>query len=81
MRDGRGGHSYNNYLCIIVNYNQSHIMGSIIYLLGVIISIWCVLDIFKKKIGFFEKLIIAILVLATSWIGFAVYYFFVRNRI
>lgn len=56
-------------------------MGSIIYLLGVIISIWCVLDIFKKKIGFFEKLIIAILVLATSWIGFAVYYFFVRNRI
>lgn len=56
-------------------------MGKIIYLLGIIVSIWCVLDIFKKNIGLLEKLIIAILVLATSWIGFAVYYFFVRNRI
>lgn len=57
-------------------------LGTIIYILGIIAAIWCVLDIFKaKKVELIGKIIIAVLVLATSWIGFAVYYFIVRKKI
>jgi hypothetical protein len=57
-------------------------MGTIIYILGIIVAIWCVLDIFKKpKLDLIIKILLAIAVLATSWIGFLVYYFLIRNRI
>ena len=57
-------------------------MGTIIYILGIICAIWCVLDIFKKpKLDLIIKILLAVAVLATSWIGFLVYYFLVRNRI
>ena len=57
-------------------------MGTIIYILGIIVAIWCVLDIFKKpKLDLILKILLAIAVLATSWIGFLVYYFLIRNRI
>ncbi|MBO7547226.1 MAG: hypothetical protein K6F42_07510 [Bacteroidales bacterium] len=57
-------------------------MGTIIYILGIICAIWCVLDIFKKpKLDLIIKILLAVAVLATSWIGFLVYYFLIRNRI
>lgn len=57
-------------------------MGTILYILGIVAAIWCVLDIFKKtKIDAIMKIVIAVAVLATSWVGFAVYYFIVRSRI
>ncbi|MBR2060382.1 MAG: hypothetical protein IJ979_00445 [Tidjanibacter sp.] len=56
-------------------------MGFILWLLGLICAIWCVLDVFKKNIGMIWKLIVAVLVLGTSWVGLAVYYFFVRKNI
>lgn len=57
-------------------------MGTILYILGIVAAVWCVLDIFKKtKIDTVMKIIIAVAVLATSWVGFAVYYFLVRSRI
>ena len=57
-------------------------MAKIIYILGIVIAIWCVLDIFKKpKLDLIIKILLAIAVLATSWIGFLVYYFLIRNRI
>jgi len=56
-------------------------MGTILYILGLIAAIWCVLDIFKKNIDTVLKIVIAVAVLATSWIGLAVYYFLVRERI
>lgn len=55
--------------------------GKIIYILGVIAAIWCVLDILKKNCGLLKKILLIILVLATSWVGFLVYYFILRNRI
>lgn len=56
--------------------------AKIIYILGIIVAIWCVLDIFKaRKIGLIGKILISIAVLATSWIGFLVYYFIVRKLI
>lgn len=57
-------------------------MAKIIYILGIIIAIWCVLDIFKKtKIGLIGKLLLSIAVLAFSWVGFVVYYFFLKDKL
>ena len=56
-------------------------MGTILYVVGLVCSIWCVLDIFKKNITLPGKLIASIVVLATSWIGLALYYFWARHHI
>ena len=56
-------------------------MGIILYIVGLVCSIWCVLDIFKKNITLPGKLIASIVVLATSWIGLALYYFWARHHI
>ena len=56
-------------------------MGTIIWLVGLICSIWCVLDILKKPIGAVGKLILAIVVLATSWVGSLLYYFWARHHV
>ena len=57
-------------------------MAKIIYILGIIIAIWCVLDIFKKtSIGIIGKILLSIAVLAFSWIGFSVYYFLIKDKI
>ena len=57
-------------------------LGKIIYILGVVIAIWCVLDIFKhNKIGLIGKILLSVVVLAFSWLGFLIYYFLIRNRI
>ncbi|MBO4417778.1 MAG: PLDc N-terminal domain-containing protein [Bacteroidales bacterium] len=56
-------------------------MASLVYIVGVVLSIIAVLDIFKKPISLVGKIICAVLVLATSWIGLAVYFLFARDRI
>ena len=57
-------------------------MAKLVYILGVIIAIWCVLDIFKKtKIGLIGKILLSIAVLAFSWVGFIVYYFLIKDKI
>ena len=56
-------------------------MASLVYIVGVVLSIIAVLDIFKKPISLVGKIICAVLVLATSWIGIAVYFLFARDRI
>ena len=56
-------------------------METIIWLAGVVCAIWCVLDISKKPIGMIGKLIVSIILLATSWLGLAVYYFWARHHI
>ena len=55
-------------------------MGTIIWLAGLICAIWCGLDIFKKPVGLIGKLIMTVIVLATSWLGLALYYFWARNK-
>lgn len=57
-------------------------LAKIVYIVGIIAAIWCVLDIFKKpNLSILWKIVLTIAVLATSWIGFIVYYFLVRNKI
>ena len=57
-------------------------LAKIVYIVGVIAAIWCVLDILKKnKLNLLWKIVLIIAVLATSWIGLLVYYFLIRDRI
>ena len=57
-------------------------LATIVYVVGLIAAIWCVLDIFKKpKLNLLWKIVLAIAVLAFSWIGLLVYYFLIRDRI
>jgi len=56
-------------------------MGSIIYVLGIVLSILAVLDIFKKPIGTGGKIIASVIVLLTSWVGLLVYYLYAKDHI
>ena len=57
-------------------------MGTILYILGVVASIWCVVDILKKNtLSLLWKIILIVAVLATSWLGLLLYYFLIRNKI
>ena len=57
-------------------------LATIVYVLGIVVAVWCVLDIFKKpKLGIIGKILLSVVVLAFSWIGFLVYYFLLRNSI
>ena len=56
-------------------------MATIIYLVGLILSVLAVIDILKKPISLIGKIICCVLVLATSWIGLLVYYFYAKNHL
>ena len=57
-------------------------IAKIVYIVGLIAAIWCVIDIFKKTtLSILWKIVLAIAVLAFSWIGLLVYYFLIRDRI
>lgn len=53
----------------------------IIYFIGLVLAIIAVLDILKKPISLVGKVICAVLVLATSWIGLIVYYLYAKDRL
>lgn len=53
----------------------------IIWLIGLVLAVIAVLDVFKKNISTPWKLVWALLILTTSWIGLIVYYLFAKNRI
>ena len=56
-------------------------MGSIIYIIGVVLAVLAVLDIIKKPISLVGKIISIVLVLITSWIGPAVYYRYAKDHL
>ena len=56
-------------------------MASLIYIIGVVLSVLAVLDIIKKPISLVGKVITAIIVLCTSWIGLAVYYLYATDHL
>ena len=57
-------------------------LATIVYVVGLIAAIWCVIDIFKKpKINLLFKILLAVAVLAFSWVGLLVYYFLIRDKI
>ena len=56
-------------------------IGFIIWIIGLILAIKAVLEIMKWKVDGVEKLLVAILVLLTSWIGLIFYYFWGRDNL
>ena len=56
-------------------------MGSIIYVIGIVLAVLAVLDIIKKPISLVGKVISCVLVLITSWVGLAVYYLYAKNHL
>lgn len=56
-------------------------MSTIIYIIGLVLSILAVLDILKKPISTVGKIICSVLVLITSWIGLLVYYLYAKDHI
>lgn len=56
-------------------------MGTIIWLVGTVLAIMAVMDVFKKNITTGWKIIWSLLLLVTGWIGLAVYYFFAKDKI
>lgn len=56
-------------------------MGTIVWLIGVVCAVWCVLDIFKKNISTAGKLITAVVVLLTSWVGLLAYMFYAKDHL
>ena len=56
-------------------------MGSIIYIIGVVLAVIAALDIVKKPISLVGKIISIVLVLITSWVGLVVYYLYAKNHL
>lgn len=56
-------------------------LGTILYIAGIVLAILAVVDIIKKPISLVGKIICCILVLATSWIGLAVYYLYAKDHL
>lgn len=56
-------------------------VGFIIWIIGLLLAIKAVLEIMKWNVDGVKKLLVAILVLLTSWIGLAVYYFWGRENL
>lgn len=56
-------------------------MGTIIYIAGIVLAVMAVLDILKKPISTAGKVITSVIVLCTSWIGLAVYYFYAKDHL
>ena len=56
-------------------------IGFIIWIIGLILAIKAVLEIMKWKVDGVKKLLVAILVLLTSWIRLIFYYFWGRDNL
>ena len=56
-------------------------MGTIIYIIGLVLAILAVIDILKKPISTVGKVISCVLVLITSWVGLVVYYLYAKNHL
>ena len=56
-------------------------MGFIIWIIGLVLCIKAVLEVLKWDINGVKKLLVVILLLITSWIGLAVYYFWGRQNL
>lgn len=53
----------------------------IIWIIGVVLCVKAVLEIMKWPVDGVKKLLVAIIILLTSWIGICVYYFWGRENL
>lgn len=64
------------FSCAMVKYR-----AMILYLIGVVLTVFCVIDISRKNITTAGKVVTSVIVILTSWIGIAVYFLYARNRL
>lgn len=53
----------------------------IIYIIGIVLAVLAVLDIFKKNMSVAGKIICSLVVLLTSWIGILVYFLWAKDHV
>lgn len=56
-------------------------MKTIIIILGYILAIWVILDIFKKNMSMAGKIICTLVLLLTSWVGVLVYFLWAKDHV
>ena len=56
-------------------------MGTLIYIIGIVLAVLAVFDILKKPISTVGKIISCVLVLLTSWVGLIVYYLYAKDHL
>ena len=56
-------------------------IGKLVWVLGLICCIWCIKDVWSKKLDTVVKVLLTIALLAFSWVGLAVYYFILKDRL
>ncbi len=56
-------------------------VGFIIWVIGLILCIKAVLEIFKWNVDTVKKLLVIVVLLLTSWLGLLVYYFWARKNL
>ena len=56
--------------------------GFLVWLAGLICCIWCIKDVWSRRsVDSLVKVLLTVVLLCFSWIGFAVYYFIIKDRI
>lgn len=56
-------------------------IGTIVWLIGVFLTIKAALEVWKISAGAGGKILVIVLLLLTSWLGLALYYFFLRDKL
>ena len=65
----------------VVNQLTLSSTQTLLYIIGLILSVIAVIDIVKKPISTIGKIICSVLVLITSWVGLVVYYLYAKNHL
>ncbi|MBR5836072.1 MAG: hypothetical protein IKY66_07915 [Bacteroidales bacterium] len=57
-------------------------IGLILWIIGLVCCIWCIKDVWQKpKLDTVIKIILTVALLCFSWLGLAVYYFLLKDRL
>lgn len=57
-------------------------LATILWIVGVICCIWCIKDVWtKKNVDTLIKVLVTVGLLCFSWLGLAVYYFILKDRL
>lgn len=69
------------YYKLSYKLSKNNTMGFIIWVIGVVLCIKAVIEIMKWDVDGVKKLLVAIILLLTSWAGILVYYFWGRENL
>ena len=57
-------------------------LATIIWIVGIICCIWCIKDVWtKKNVDTVIKVLVTVGLLCFSWLGLAIYYFILKDRL